>query len=150
MIVVSGRKMMINRKALTEIDIRHAMSHGDFPDGIRSSNRFVGVILTQSWCPDWTWMNGWIERQRRNNQPVDIDIDLYEFEYNKVRYFDEFMEFKERIFGNSLIPYVRYYVDGQFAGDSNQVSAEQMYERFRDFARKSKIPESVRDSSDRK
>ena len=124
---------MIHRKTLTEGDARYAMSNGDFPQSVAASRDFVAVILTQSWCPDWTWMRDWLDRQGSGGQadPEEMEIDVYELEYNRVDYFEEFRHFKERTFANDLIPYVRYYVRGRFVGDSNQVSAKAFYSRFR-------------------
>jgi hypothetical protein len=122
---------MIHLKILSENDARSTMAEGELPGDIRRSSRCVAVILTQSWCPDWTWMKGWLERQAKNQEPEDLDIDVYEFEYNKFANFDEFRMFKERTFGNMLIPYVRYYLDGELVSESNQASSDSFLRPFR-------------------
>ncbi|WP_455381120.1 hypothetical protein [Salinispira pacifica] len=123
---------MLRLRSLAENQCRFAMANGDFGDDVKSSTRYVAVVLTQSWCPDWKWMQGWLERQSRQGQPEDLDIEVWELEYNRAPFFDDFRSFKERQFDNYQIPYVRYYVDGEYIGDSNQLSADAFYARFRE------------------
>jgi len=48
-----------------------------------------------------------------------------------VPWFEAFMEFKENIFNNREIPYVRYYKNGKLTGESNYVSLEGFVSRLR-------------------
>ncbi len=123
---------MLRQQSLSEIQCRYAMSHGEFGEEVIASSRHVAVILTQSWCPDWKWMKGWVDRQAQQGQPEGTDIDVWQLEYNRVPFFDDFRTFKERTFNNYQIPYVRYYTDGAFSGDSNQVSFQEFYARFKE------------------
>ncbi|HUX13924.1 MAG TPA: hypothetical protein VMW87_12915 [Spirochaetia bacterium] len=123
---------MLRRQSLSENDCRYAMSHGEFGDDVISSRRYVAIILTQGWCPDWAWMKGWLDREAGREKGEHPDIDVYELEYNKTPYFDEFRGFKERTFKNFQIPYVRFYIDGQLSSDSNQLGADAFYARFRE------------------
>lgn len=123
---------MLRQQSLSEIQCSYAMSHGEFGDDVVASSKRVAVILTQSWCPDWKWMKGWVDRQAGQGQPERMDIDVWQLEYNKVPFFDDFRAFKERTFNNYQIPYVRYYIDGSFTGDSNQVSFQEFCARFRE------------------
>lgn len=123
---------MLRQQSLSEAQCRRAMSHGEFGDDVIASSRFVAVILTQSWCPDWKWMKGWVVRQLEQGQPEGLDIDVWQLEYNRVPFFDDFRYFKERTFNNYQIPYVRYYLDGHFTGESNQVSFQEFCARFRE------------------
>ena len=75
--------------------------------------------MTQDWCPQWKRMKEWV-----SELPGDTNIKFYEIIYNKEDYFNDFRGFKENIFKNGLIPYVRYYVNGELKGESNYVSEE--------------------------
>ncbi len=123
---------MLRRQSLSENHCRYAMSHGEFGEEVTNSRRYVAIVLTQSWCPDWTWMKGWLDRQVDQANPENPDIDVYELEYNRTAFFDDFREFKERTFKNFEIPYVRYYIDGRLSSDSNQLSADAFYARFKE------------------
>ena len=113
---------MISRKQITVEQAESAMSTGEFPEGIIASARNVAVVLTQDWCPQWSAMRRWIGSMEKDGEPDGVDIDVHEFLYNTVGIFSSFMRFKEMTLGNSLIPYVRYYVDGRLVGESNYVS----------------------------
>ena len=113
---------------------RAAINDGDFPAEIVGRGN-VAIVMTQDWCPDWMLMRSWLIRMERANQPSAIEIDAYLFVYNKADFFSEFMGFKENSFGNYRIPYVRYDVDGEFTGDSNQLSADRFLRRFNDTTR---------------
>ncbi len=97
------------------------MAEGDFPDSVRSSNRNVAIILTQDWCSQWTAMRRWLGDLEREQPEGSPDVDVYELEYNRTVYGNEFMRFKETVFGNSLVPYVRFYRDGRLVGESNYI-----------------------------
>lgn len=93
-----------------------AIRDGEFGDDIIRSSEKVAVILTQSWCPQWHAMKMFV---------TDFSgAEIYSFEYDRTDYFDEFREFKEKVLGNDLIPYVRYYSDGALIAESNAVSQE--------------------------
>lgn len=108
---------------------RVAIRDGDFPTTI-TSQPHVAVVMTQNWCGDWKLMHTWLKRMENEGRPTDRDIEVYLLVYNKVRYFTEFLHYKENTFGNRLIPYVRYYSAGSYLGDSNQLSADKFLARF--------------------
>jgi hypothetical protein len=56
---------------------------------------------------------------------------VWTLEYDRHSDFERIRRFKEEEFGNREIPYVRYYRDGEFIGDSNFVSERKLLERFR-------------------
>ena len=111
---------MITRRALTNDELKQAISEGDFASDIRNSCSRVAVILTQSWCPQWTFMKAWLSRMQKDTETPGICI--YEAEYDRLPVFDEFRRFKESVFNNWEVPYVRYYTDGKLSGESNFVS----------------------------
>ncbi|OHD65862.1 MAG: hypothetical protein A2176_03360 [Spirochaetes bacterium RBG_13_51_14] len=79
--------------------------------------------MTQDWCPLWTAMKSWI-------YSLEEGCGLYELIYNRVEYFNEFRRFKESKWGNGLIPYIRYYVDGKLVRESNYVTKDQFVNNF--------------------
>ena len=121
---------MIIRKQLTEADARTAITEGEFAESVRASGENVAIVLTQHWCPQWTAMQHWLGKLERKNRPEDLDVEVYELEYDKVDYGSEFMRFKESVFGNSLIPYVRYYHNGDLIGETNFVGADRFLGYF--------------------
>ena len=93
-----------------------AIRFGELGDDIIRSAETVAVILTQSWCPQWHAMKQFASGYVR--------ADVYYLEYDLVDCFDAFREFKERVFGNDQIPYIRYYRGGVLTGESNAVSED--------------------------
>lgn len=116
-------------RELSEEDARHAIAEGDFPGTITGGAR-VAVVMTQNWCPDWLFMRSWLNRMQRNGQPANENIDVYVLVYNKLAIFREFMGHKEEVFGNGLIPYVRYYSNGEYLGEDNRVGSDRFLRRF--------------------
>lgn len=123
---------MTIRKPLSEDQARHAVQHRELPADVLGSGPNVAVVLTQGWCPQWTAMNGWLGDLERSGKPKDLDIVVYEFVYDRSPIFDEFREFKESVWGNYQIPYVRYYRDGGLAAESNYVTARRFLSHFGD------------------
>jgi|GEM_PF-4706185 len=60
----------------------------------------VDVILTNNWCPQWHAMQNYLAGFAM--------AEVFYFEYDRCGHVDEFRKFKERIWGNDQIPYVRY------------------------------------------
>jgi len=87
----------------------------EIPSEIRESSSKVAVVLTQSWCPQWMAMRLWLKRLGKKHQ----DLHVYQLEYDREPWFHEFMQFKEFHLKNDLVPYVMYYINGEFQGDSN-------------------------------
>jgi hypothetical protein len=74
----------------------------------------VALVLTQSWCPQWGWMRSYLEAL-----PPDPGLAVFWVEYDLEDFFEPFMAFKEEVFGNRDVPYVRYYRDGALVRESN-------------------------------
>ena len=119
---------MIYQKPLEEADALAAVSTGEFPVSLRISRDCVAIVLTQDWCPQWTDLKSWLDSESAASS--EFEIDVYWLEYNRVSYGDKFMRFKESVLGNSLIPYVRYYLKGDLVGESNYVSGSRFLEFF--------------------
>jgi len=102
-------------EALTDDQCREILSVRDVPEGIRGSASRVAVVFTQSWCQDWRTMRRYLAKLSAD------DASIYYVEYDRRPFFDEMREFKETVFGNALLPYIRYYRDGELVNESNLV-----------------------------
>jgi hypothetical protein len=104
-------------RKITRDQAFHAIGTGEFGEDVTAGNQRVAVLMTQDWCPQWKAMQAWIHA-------LEVEFDLYELIYDQVEYFDEFKNFKETKWGNQKIPYIRYYLDGMLAHESNYVERE--------------------------
>lgn len=91
------------------------MSEGEVPESVRATAPRVAVVFTQSWCPDWLLMRGYLSRLRES------DVEVLVVEYDRRPFFHEMMAFKEGTYRNYEIPYVRYYANGEHVAESNLV-----------------------------
>ncbi|MHB8061018.1 MAG: hypothetical protein ACYDG2_00065 [Ruminiclostridium sp.] len=110
---------MINRELIQKEQAIHAIAKGEFEREVVCSKSRVVIVLTQDWCPQWENMKSWIYGLN-----IDQKVDVYELEYNKVDYFDDFMSFKEEQWGNENIPYLRFYKDGVLIEETNFIDEE--------------------------
>jgi len=91
-----------------------AMKHGEYPREILDSANRVIIILTQSWCPDW-----WAQKLVFKDIEDTGEIKVYYVEYDNKTFRAEFTSFKETVFRNGHIPYLRFYRDGELEKESN-------------------------------
>jgi hypothetical protein len=103
-------------KRLSKEDCLALMKDGDFGAGIVGAADSVAVVLTQSWCPQWGWMRSYLA-----DLPPDAGRAVFWVEYDLEDFFEPFMKFKESVFGNDQVPYVRYYRDGKPVAESNYI-----------------------------
>jgi hypothetical protein len=108
--------------------IDEAIQAGEFPLSVINSGTKVAVVMSQTWCPQYTMMKRWMKSQAE--QSLHPELKVYLLEYDGKPWFDRFLDFKENIFRNALVPYVRYYVDGKYNGDSNYVSPDIFHGRW--------------------
>jgi hypothetical protein len=106
---------------LTETECRAAIASGDFSAETRTSAPAVALVLTQSWCPQWRFMNAYLGEAER---AVGDRVAIRYIEYDNEPFFEEFMTFKEDVFGNRSVPYVRYYREGKLVAESNFISKQ--------------------------
>ena len=116
---------MVNQRELTEQQARDAIEAGELPREVIGSAPRVAVILTQDWCPQWAAMDSYLAEMEDRE-----DLLVYFLLYNRVAFFRDFMRFKEQVWHNYEIPYVRYYRDGELAGDSNFVPRKAFLSRL--------------------
>ncbi len=129
---------MIERVTLKPQHVRHALEHYEFPDEVIKAAPAVAVVLSQSWCPQWLAMQNWLGELEHKRDPADPgveqpapDIAVWELEYDGTPYFREFMTLKEQVWGNRLIPYVRYYREGRLLEAGNYTNAERFLATLR-------------------
>jgi hypothetical protein len=121
---------MIEVEGIPEESLKKALAEGEFGEELRRSAPYTAIVLTQSWCPQWTMLQRGFERLKRKGEPRE-PLKVWTLEYDRHSDFERIRRFKEEEFGNREIPYVRYYRDGEFIGDSNFVSERKLLERFR-------------------
>ena len=120
---------MITRITLSDEQARDAISSGGFSAGITESSEAVALILTQSWCPQWTFMKMSLKGLGAGKD--DLDLTIYTYEYDRSPLFNDFMNFKESVYRNWEVPYVRLYKKGKFIGESNAMPAGRMLEKLK-------------------
>lgn len=103
-------------KLIAKAQALDCVVHREFSQDILLSAEKVAVILTQSWCPQWLAMKGFLGNM--------AGCEVYYLEYDREDYLEIFREFKEKVFGNDQIPYIRYYRNGALTRVSNAVSKE--------------------------
>ena len=111
--------VMINKKQISTEQARYAMENSEFGNDIINSKNKVVVVMSQDWCPQWMALKCWIFEVETNE-----DIDVYELEYNKTEYFDEFMNFKENQWKSHNVPYLRFYKDGILIEETNYIDKD--------------------------
>ncbi len=87
---------------------------------LSESAKYVALILTQDWCPQWHAMEKYLAIIAKEYK--DHDIALYWVSYNHLDSFKTIMAYKESEWKNDEVPYVRYYKEKKLIGESNYVS----------------------------
>lgn len=102
-------------KTLNQEQIDYMLAHGELPESVRLAAERVAVILTQDWCPQWHHMAVYL-----GDFPERAEI--FVLEYNLHPQFHRIMAFKENVFKNHQVPYVRFYADGELVAKTNWIS----------------------------
>lgn len=100
---------------LTNEQMNVLLETKEFGQDVIATSPRVAVVLTQDWCPQWTAMKRYLSNLNEEG------LSIFYIEYNREARSQEFMHAKETIFGNDLIPYVRYYKEGKCVATSNFV-----------------------------
>ena len=99
-------------RTLTNDQLDALLSEGEFPKSVRLAAPKVVVIMTQDWCGQWATMAAYL--------PDFADqAAIFTVEYNLLPDFERIMSFKENVFDNRQVPYVRFYRDGKLVRHSN-------------------------------
>lgn len=104
-----------------------AIETGDFPDSLLKASKAVAVILTQSWCPQWKFVQSYLDSL---HQQAGNELSIFWLEYDTAPFFERFMQFKETQLGNDQVPYIRYYVDGVLVAQSNAIARQGFLDSF--------------------
>jgi len=97
---------------ITDAQAEFIIENKEIPDEIINAGDKVALVLTQNWCPQWVAMKIWLPK-------IHDGIKIFYQCYNVKPYSNKLMKVKETIFGNDLIPYVRYYRNGEFVHETN-------------------------------
>jgi hypothetical protein len=93
-------------RLLSQDQIDQTIAAGEFPPSVRQAAERVVVVMTQDWCPQWHDMARWL--------PEFCDrAAIFCLVYNTRPDFGRIMAFKETVFGNYEVPYLRYYRQGE-------------------------------------
>jgi hypothetical protein len=103
-------------KKLSKEDCLGSMARGEFGPAQLLAADSVAIVLTQSWCPQWSWMRSYLSAL-----PPDAEREIFWIEYDLEDFFEPFVRFKEETFGNDQVPYVRYYRGGTLVAQSNYI-----------------------------
>jgi hypothetical protein len=122
---------MLSRTDITTEQAEYAMEHGDFGEDVTRSAENVAIVLTQSWCPQWLIVREWMKDFNDSPDADALDVQVFVLIYDTADYFDRFRRFKEDVYGNHQVPYVRYYTDGRLVNESNYVSRRRFLKAFR-------------------
>lgn len=121
---------MMHRRELTEEQIQHTIDTGELPDEVVREHPQVAVILTQGWCPQWKSMDVWLSAAHLKAEPQGYELSVPFFVYDKSPLFKKFRKFKEKVWGNHHVPYVRYYKDGKLIDESNYLPSREFFSKF--------------------
>jgi hypothetical protein len=105
-------------KKLRKEECLGAIADGEFGSSVAGAADVVAVVLTQSWCPQWSWMQSYL-----SSLPADEGREIFWVEYDLEDFFEPLLKFKEDVFGNDQVPYVRYYRGGKLAAESNYIDS---------------------------
>lgn len=121
--------IMIIRKTITDTQAQAAIEAGEFESSILGMSEAVVLVLTQSWCPQWTALKYSLDGL--GNGPDDFNMAILSFEYDLSPLYDAFMNFKENTYRNWEVPYLRIYRNGLFIADGNSIPAGRIVEKIR-------------------
>jgi len=111
---------VFNNNEISKEQAIYAIENGEFDKTVIASTSQVVVVMTQDWCPQWTDLESWVY-----GIETEEDIDIYELEYNRVDYFNDFKNFKENHWKNYNVPYLRFYKDGALIKETNYIGRQQ-------------------------
>lgn len=102
-------------KKITNEQALQMISEKAISKDLIENSEITVFAFTQHWCPQWTIMVSYFDSIIAEYPSLTI----YTFEYDKEPCFNEFMNFKENVLKNSLVPFMRYYNKGQLVNESN-------------------------------
>ncbi|MEM5947391.1 hypothetical protein WKV44_02430 [Spirochaetia bacterium 38H-sp] len=110
-------------REITEEEALNIIKNKELTDDLLNNENTV-FIATQQWCPQWSAMLKYLPDIVKNND----NLAVLWFCYDTSSIFESFMVFKETVWKNALIPYVRYYRNKKLYAQSNYVSEHTFYD----------------------
>lgn len=118
---------MLTFKTIDEKEMQIIIDTKEVSDNIKNASENVLAIFTQDWCGDWKGLERELNANENNS---DIDITIFICMYNQTSLYEPFMNFKETVWKNALIPYLRYYKNGSFVKDTNHLPFQRLIKAF--------------------
>ncbi len=117
---------MITFYNMTDAEMLETAEIQEIPKSLLDKSKNVIAIFTQDWCPDWHGL----ERDFKKNENYSEDIFVCIAIYNQSTHSEKVMTFKETVWKNGFIPYVRCYKNGEFIKESNAMPFERIVRAF--------------------
>ena len=118
---------MLTFKKIDDKEMQNIIDTKEVSDLIKNASKNVLAIFTQDWCGDWKGL----ERELKvNEEKSPVDITIFICLYNESPLYESFMSFKENVWQNELIPYLRYYKKGSFIKDGNHLPFQRLIKNF--------------------
>lgn len=114
---------------LTEEQFHVAVEENEFGSAVVDASERVAVVMTQGWCPQWFPIRSYLQELAKDDGEEDLSV--FVVVYDTEPWGADFMRFKEGVFGNYHIPYIRYYRDGTLVSESNFISRAGFLESFK-------------------
>jgi hypothetical protein len=105
---------MSDIRPLTQDQLDALLKDGEFPESVRLAAPKVVVVMTQDWCGQWTSMAAYLS-------DFADQAAIFTVEYNRLPDFERIMHFKETVFRNDQVPYLRFYRDGKLVRQTNWI-----------------------------
>ncbi|MEI0581349.1 hypothetical protein [Brachyspira pilosicoli] len=118
---------MITFKNIDDNEMKYIIENKEVSNNIKNIAENVLAIFTQDWCGDW---KGLKRELNANEQNSDVDLTIFICIYNQSGLYEDFMNFKENEWKNELIPYLRYYKNGNFIKDTNHLPFQRIMNVF--------------------
>lgn len=118
---------MLTFNKIDDKEMQNIIDTKEVSDNIKNASENVLAIFTQDWCGDWKGL----ERElKANEEKSPVDITIFICLYNESPLYESFMNFKENIWNNELIPYLRYYKKGELLKDGNHLPFQRLIKVF--------------------
>jgi hypothetical protein len=118
---------------LNEEQFRVAADEQEFGPEVVAAAERVAVVMTQGWCPQWPPVRSYLQSMAAEDGEDGLAVFLAV--YDTEPWGADFMQFKESVFGNYHIPYIRYYREGTLIAESNFISRDGFLESFKNHER---------------
>ncbi|MCG8569515.1 MAG: thioredoxin family protein [Spirochaetes bacterium] len=109
-------------------EIKKAIEHREFDQVLLQSHKQLVLILTQSWCSQWHYMEQWINELLKEDEPDLKNVKIMKYVYDQSPLFSDFLDLKEDQWNNRAIPYLRFYRNGKIITECNYIPKDRFLE----------------------